>query len=343
MLKRDSNVDDPPRAFSDSATEPDALAALLAETRALADRVRLSVLRVLRSDSYGVLELCAILEVAQPALSHHLKILFEARLVAKRREGSTIFYRRAPAQGEVRRAFFSAIDAAPLAPETLARVDRVHAERDRRSIAFFAQYATDFQARQALIAEAGVYVPNVLELLDRTDQRSLPAGGSDAAMTALEIGPGDGALLRRLADRFSYVVGIDNEPAMLERCAPIAAECTNVRLLNRDFTALPSIARYRVIVAAMVIHHMASPARVFQYAERLLSDGGLFVVVELCRHAHTWVHEACGDLWLGFEPEELIVWADEAGLAHAESQFVAQRNGFQIQIHGFRKTAAAAA
>jgi ArsR family transcriptional regulator len=339
MLKRDADLKPPPPVLGDAAVD-DGLAALLAETRALADRVRLSVLRILRNDSYGVLELCAILDVAQPALSHHLKILFEAGLVAKRREGSTIFYRRAPAQGEVRRACFSTIDAVPLTPDTLARVEQVHAERDRRSIAFFAQYATDFQARQALIADASVYVPNVLELLDRTDQTLSPATRIDVPKTALEIGPGDGALLRRLADRFSYVVGIDKEPAMLDRCAPIAAECANVRLLNRDFSALPSIARYRVIVAAMVIHHLASPARVFQYAERLLNDGGLFVVVELCRHAHSWVHEACGDLWLGFEPEELVAWADEAGLIHAESQFVAQRNGFQIQIHGFKKTAA---
>ena len=46
---------------------------------------------------------------------------------------------------------------------------------------------------------------------------------------------------------------------MLERCAHVAAEQPNVRLLNRDFTTLPNIARYRLVVAAMVMHHLASP------------------------------------------------------------------------------------
>lgn len=319
----------------DAAEAPeDDLERLLGDARALGERVRLQVLRALRTDSYGVLELCTILDMAQPALSHHLRILFEAGLVAKRREGSTIFYRRAPATTPVRRAFLAAIDTAVLSPEQQARVQDVYAARARRSLEFFALNAAEFAARQARIAEASVYVPGVLEVLDRALAETPPARDQS---TALEIGPGDGELLRALADRFDVVTGIDNEPAMLERCAAVAASCPNVRLLKRDFTALPSIARYRLVVAAMVIHHLASPARVFQYARRLVVDHGIFLVVELCRHEHAWAHDACGDQWLGFEPQELSDWAGAAGFTADESQFLAQRNGFQIQIHAFRK------
>lgn len=309
---------------------------LLGDARALGERVRLQVLRALRSDSYGVLELCTILDIAQPALSHHLRILFEAGLVAKRREGSTIFYRRAAATTAVRKAFFAAIDATHLSPEQQARVQDVYAARARRSLEFFALNAADFATRQGRVAQASVYVPGVLEVLDRA-LAGAPALSDQS--TALEIGPGDGELLRALADRFDVVTGIDNEPSMLERCAPVADSCANVRLLQRDFMALPSIARYRLVVAAMVIHHLAAPARVFQYARRLVVDQGHFLVVELCRHEHTWVHEACGDQWLGFEPQELNEWAEAAGFTREESQFLAQRNGFQIQIHAFRKVA----
>jgi DNA-binding transcriptional ArsR family regulator/SAM-dependent methyltransferase len=325
---------------------------LMTECKALADRLRVNVLRILREDSYGVLELCQVLNIAQPALSHHLKVLFEADLVARRREGSSIFYRRAPATTELRRAMFAAIDSMALPETQLRQVEHIHAERNRRSEAFFAQHAHDFALQQARISETAVYLPSVLELIDRAHrspakpsaatpappERGAPAEASAEETSALEIGPGDGELLRALALRFTHVVGIDNQPAMLERCATIPAEYPNVRLLNRDFASLPSIARYRLVVAAMVIHHLASPARMFQHAKRLVSAGGLFVVVELCRHDHEWVREACGDLWLGFEPQELLDWATRAGFSREESQFLAQRNGFQIQIHGFRNT-----
>ena len=43
-----------------------------------------------------------------------------------------------------------------------------------------------------------------------------------------------------------------------------------------------------------------------------------------------------GDLWLGFEPEECSTGQAALGFARIESQFLAQKNGFQIQIHGFR-------
>jgi DNA-binding transcriptional ArsR family regulator len=306
---------------------------LVTEAKALADRFRVNVLRVLKEDSYGVLELCAILNVAQPAMSHHLKVLHEAGLTARRREGNTVFYRRAPATTELRRAMLDAVDTLPLPTHQLRQVEQIHAERNRRSRAFFAAHATDFALQQARISDTAVYVPSVLELIDR---EVASQGPEQTELAALEIGPGDGELLRLLAPRFASIVAIDNEPAMLERCAPVAAEQPNVRLLNRDFTTLPNIARYRLVVAAMVMHHLASPARMFHHARRLVSGGGLLVVVDLCRHDHEWAHDAAGDLWLGFEPQELLDWAGRAGFARIESQFLAQKNGFQIQIHGFR-------
>ncbi|MFM7273284.1 MAG: ArsR/SmtB family transcription factor, partial [Gammaproteobacteria bacterium] len=65
--------------------------------RAGGDALRLEILRALREDAYAVLELCRIFGVRQPALSHHLKVLAEAGLLARRREGTTIFYHRSPA------------------------------------------------------------------------------------------------------------------------------------------------------------------------------------------------------------------------------------------------------
>ena len=69
--------------------------ALLSLCKASGDPLRLMILRVLRNDSYGASELAQLFGVRQNALSHHLKLLAGAGLVASRREGNSIFYRRA--------------------------------------------------------------------------------------------------------------------------------------------------------------------------------------------------------------------------------------------------------
>ncbi len=75
----------------------DQLAALC---KAAGDPLRLNVLRALASDSFGVLELAQIFAIGQSGMSHHLKVLAQAGLVATRREGNAIFYRRALPQAE---------------------------------------------------------------------------------------------------------------------------------------------------------------------------------------------------------------------------------------------------
>jgi DNA-binding transcriptional ArsR family regulator len=55
---------------------------------AAADSTRFTILRCLQSDSFSVSELCDILAMKQPAVSHHLKLLLEARLIRNARVNS---------------------------------------------------------------------------------------------------------------------------------------------------------------------------------------------------------------------------------------------------------------
>jgi len=68
---------------------------------ALADPTRLAIVRQLAADT----ETCACdftscCDVAQPTVSHHLKVLREAGLVTSERRGQWIFYRLAPDAAE---------------------------------------------------------------------------------------------------------------------------------------------------------------------------------------------------------------------------------------------------
>jgi hypothetical protein len=84
-----------------------------------------------------------------------------------------------------------------------------------------------------------------------------------------------------------------------------------------------------------VLHHTPSPADIFQDLANCLSAGGVLLVTDLCHHDQDWARDNCGDLWLGFEPQDLLTWAQRAGLEEIASVYLAQRNGFQIQVRLF--------
>lgn len=307
---------------------PDAVESLVGLAKALGDRLRADILRVLHQDSYAVGELCDVFDVPQPALSHHLKILLTAGLLARRREGNSLFYRRAmpsPAAS----AFFTELDHEPLDHKLAERIAGIHAERNARSARFFEDNAEKIRAHQAEICEADTYQDVVLDLIDNTIAAGLQT------RQALEVGPGANTLLGALTDRFDTASGVDNSRSMLATALEALPEDSSAVLKHQDFMTLPARRRYDALIAAMVIHHQASPAAFFGQAAAVLKPGGCLIVAELCPHDQQWAQSACGDQWLGFEPDQLTNWAKRAGLTRVEAQYLAQKNGFRVQVHRF--------
>lgn len=310
----------------------DELAALC---KAGGDPLRLNVLRALANDSFGVLELAQIFAIGQSGMSHHLKVLAQVGLVATRREGNAVFYRRALPQGELlggtlHGALLAEVDELQLPADVQARISAVHAQRAAASRDFFARAADKFQAQQDLIAGLPQYRDSVLALLD--------ALGFAREATALEVGPGDGGFLPELARRFHHVVALDNSPAMLELARQ---RCNEERLGNVELRLADALndelGAADCVVVNMVLHHFAAPAEALKQLARLVKTGGSLLVTELCSHDQSWARTACGDLWLGFEQEDLARWADAAGLTPGESLYVGLKNGFQIQVRHFAK------
>lgn len=67
------------------------MAALL---KALADPVRLRLMSLIAAaDETCVCELTAPFDLSQPTISHHLRVLHEAGLVARERRGTWVYYR----------------------------------------------------------------------------------------------------------------------------------------------------------------------------------------------------------------------------------------------------------
>lgn len=301
------------------------------------DPLRLEVLRALKTDSFGVLELCDIFQMKQPAMSHHLKVLAKAGAVSTRREGNSIFYRRTLAdqgtpEGQLLAALFSAIDQVALSDATAHRIHGIKEAREALAREFFDRHAEQFREQQELIALFDQYAESVKDLLLQTNPHK--------KQTALEIGPGEGAFLATLADLFQQVVAIDISKEMLEKAESLRqqAALTNVQLLQADTEdAVQQGIRVDRIICNMVLHHVPSPADVFEDCAKLLNTDGALIVADLCRHDQDWAKQSCGDLWLGFDPEELTDWANDAGLVSTDSLYVGLRNGFQIQVRRFDK------
>ena len=319
-----SSVDDGSWAMGDD----ERLAGLC---KAGADVLRLRILRVLRHDAMGVGELCEVLDVRQPALSHHLKLMSAAGLLSSQRDGNHIFYRRQDTTGSgpdavLRQALFSAADRLGLDGATRARQAMLQRQREANSRNFFLDNAERFRSQQDLIAAPERYRGAVETAID-----TLGTGN-----VALEVGPGDGWLLPFLAQRFARVVALDNSALMLEQAQQTAAACSGVEFLLGDTgdARLEALAA-DLVVLNMVLHHTPGPAATLREAAAALAPGGVLLVTELCEHRQGWARENCGDLWLGFAPEALEAWAHEAGLHELTGSYLGQRNGFTVQLRLF--------
>ncbi len=310
------------------------ISAITALTKAAGDPLRMQVLKVLQQNAYGVLELCQVFDIRQSAMSHHLKILANAGLVATRREGTTIFYRRNPRNGNsqlqaLQQALFASIDRANLDSALEERLKQINGERARASVEFFNRNLAKFEENQDLIASWSDYGDSVENFLDSS---------VNCRSTAIEVGPGYGQFLGKLSAIFDRVLALDNSAEMLEQCRSRATQqgLKNIEFILGD----TSVAQQRELKADclslnMVLHHNPVPSQIIADCASLLAPEGLLLITELCAHDQEWVKESCGDFWLGFEPEELTHWANLAGLTEGNSLYLTQRNGFRIQLRQF--------
>jgi len=88
MLRRGSKAIERSASRSVSVSDTETVRAI----KAVGDRTRLQILRILLQGELCVTDLAKELGLAQPRVSHHLTILRNSSLVRDRRSGKQIFY-----------------------------------------------------------------------------------------------------------------------------------------------------------------------------------------------------------------------------------------------------------
>ena len=174
----------------------------------------MQVLKVLQQNAYGVLELCQVFDIRQSAMSHHLKILANAGLVATRREGTTIFYRRNETHPDtdlqpLQQVCFKLLMKRPWIRAFAAGWSRsIRSARRPRWLSLTRMPSA--LKRTRILLPAGQTTATAL--------RAFLIAASAKTQSALEIGPGYGQFLGKLSSRFDQVTALDNSAEMLERC-----------------------------------------------------------------------------------------------------------------------------
>jgi DNA-binding transcriptional ArsR family regulator len=135
-------------------------AALSGALKAAGEATRLRILALLAEAELTVSDLTEILRQSQPRISRHLRLLTEAALIERFREGSWAFFRLGERSGntELARALIARLDPAdPVIARDRERLAAVRAARAAAAQAYFRRHAAEWdRIRKLHVADASV-------------------------------------------------------------------------------------------------------------------------------------------------------------------------------------------
>jgi ubiquinone/menaquinone biosynthesis C-methylase UbiE len=290
------------------------MVARLAVFGALADATRLRILALLREMELSVGELAQVMGQSQPRVSHHVKILAEAGLCNRRREGSWVFLGLGPTAEP---ALLAAIDSLPdpvgdrWKVADAARLEAVRADRMAAAELFFNARAEEWDAIRSLhVAEAEVERAIVSILGD------VPVG------RLVDIGTGTGRMIELLGPGAETITGIDRSPEMLRlaRAKTSAAGLARTDLRQGDMYALPvEDAAADTVILHQVLHYAQAPAAAIAEAARLLPADGRLLIVDFAAHQREDLRQRDAHVRLGFDEAQIGAWFEAAGLTLAST------------------------
>ena len=301
------------------------LASLLIALEAAGEATRLRILALLAEAELTVSELVIILGQSQPRVSRHLRLLVEAGLAMRHREGAWAFFLLAEhgALAQLARDILARADAAdPLLAADRTRLNEVRRARAEQAAQYFARHAEGWDEIRALHVPEAQVEAAIAEIV-----------GSSPMQAVLDLGTGTGRMLELLAPFTQRVVGVDQSPAMLNlaRARLEHAGLRNVQLRQGDLYALP-IERntYDLVILHQVLHFLDDPARALREAAHALRPGGRILVADFAPHHEESLREHHAHRRLGFARDEIEAALREAGLeisAHRDLKPAAKDGG----------------
>lgn len=307
---------------------------LLGGLRAAGEPTRLRLLALCAYGELSVSELTQILGQSQPRVSRHLKLLVEAGLLDRFREGAQVYYRIAE-RTESAQLARTLVDLLPAEDaelnRDLQRLDQVKKKRADMAQSYFRENAEQWSQIRAL------HVPEV-----QLEQEFLDVIGNEPIGDFLDIGTGTGRLLELLADRTERGMGIDLSTEMLTvaRANLEKASLRNVHVRLADMYNMP-VPDSTVDLAALhlVLHYSDDPAAVIEEASRVLKPGGRLIIVDFASHEVEHLRTEHKHHRLGFDDSEIQTWLHQSALDGEQSRDL-QGEPLTVKIWQARRTPA---
>ena len=277
--------------------------------KAAAEPTRLRILMLLASSELNVKDLTRILGQSQPRISRHLKLLSEAGLIERTREGSWAYFQLVVAgpSGALARRVLDAVDLADTQLQRdLNRAEAVKREREAVAQAYFESHAAQWDEIRSL---------HVTEGAVETAMRA--ALGPGPFHHFVDAGTGTGRVLQLFGDRFARGTGIDINHTMLAyaRAKLASAGVTNARVRHGDLYDLGLEAGSAdAVVVHQVLHFLSDPAQAVREAARIVEPGGRMLIVDFAPHDLEFLRETQAHERLGFPPAQIEQWLGESGL-----------------------------
>ncbi|MEX6633515.1 ArsR/SmtB family transcription factor [Hyphococcus lacteus] len=277
--------------------------------RAIGEETRLRIMVLLSRGELTVSEITSILGQSQPRVSRHLKILADAGLVERHREGAWMFYRTTADAGDndepPRQAVLRAVwDMAKADDRILARdsdrFDQVRVARAAQAAAYFEENAGEWNRLRNL------HLPE-----QDIEARILDIVGSNPVDLFIDMGTGTGRMLEIFAPLYSSAVGYDLSPEMLAiaRANLDQAKIAHAQVRHGDIFSLPLEASTADVVCIhQVLHFLGDPGAAVAEGARLLKTGGRLIISDFAPHDLEFLREEHAHRRLGFSDAEVSDW-----------------------------------
>jgi ubiquinone/menaquinone biosynthesis C-methylase UbiE/DNA-binding transcriptional ArsR family regulator len=282
---------------------------LTATLKAAGEATRLRLLMLIAEAELTVTDLTEIMRQSQPRLSRHLRLLSEAGLVERFREGSWAFFRLAERGGvaEIARALVARLDPGdPVIARDRERLAAVRASRAAAAQNYFRRHAAEWdRIRQLHVADEAV------------EGAIRGAIGTQPIRALLDLGTGTGRMLELFAANAERGLGLDMSLDMLAlaraRLDRAGLKNCSVRQGNIYDLALPRDS-FDVVIIHQVLHFLDDSGRAIGEAARVLRPGGRLLVVDFAPHDLEFLRDEHAHRRLGFATEAVTQWLEAAGL-----------------------------
>lgn len=286
------------------------LSGMLGVLRAAGEETRLRILKLLSLSDLTVSDLTSILGQSQPRVSRHLKLLVEAGVADRGREGVFAYFRLTDDKSirQAVKALLSEIDDTDdIVSRDRVRLDAIRSDRIVAAQRYFADHAEKWNELRTLHVE------------DKAVETALKAIIKDRVFqSAVDLGTGTGRVLEMIAPQILSGVGIDRNVEMLSlaRTALSNAGHTHCHVQQDDILglSLPS-GQQDLVTVHQVLHYLNEPGTAIREAARILRPGGLLIVVDFAPHNEEFLREAHAHIRLGIHDDEMAEWFSASGLS----------------------------